>query len=118
MADQQTKPRGIEPGQVYDVAGLAGQNEDSIVSRTLVNADSGSLTMFAFAQGQKLSEHTCPYDALAHVLEGEAEIVLDGNPVPVRANQMLLMPAHVPHAVHATERFTMLLTMFKAQGKT
>lgn len=114
MSDATTKLPGIAPRTVHDVADLAAYNADSIVSRTLMNAKSGSLTLFAFAEGQQLSEHTCPYDAMAHVLHGAGEIVIDGEPFHVAAGQMLVMPAGVPHAVNATQAFTMLLTMFKA----
>lgn len=117
MTDNSNKSPGLAPGQVHDLAELAQACEDSIVSRALVNAKSGSLTLFAFAEGQKLSEHTCPYDAVAHVLDGAAEITVAGVPHVVRAGQALLMPANAPHAVHARQSFKMLLTMFKTQGE-
>ena len=116
MSDTTTKAPGVAPRQVHDVADLAQQNDDSIVSRTLMNTKSGSLSLFVFAEGQRLSEHTCPYDAMAHVLEGTAEIVIDGVSFGVNAGQMLLMPANVPHAVHAKQSFKMLLTMFKVKN--
>lgn len=115
MTDTTTKSPGLAPSDVYDIEGLAAYSDDAIVSRTLINAKSGSLTLFAFAAGQELSEHTCPYNAMVHVLEGEGQIIIDGKPFTVRANQMLLLPAGVPHAVNAVKHFKMLLTMFKTK---
>lgn len=83
----------------------------SIVSRRLLKHRSGTMTVFALDRGQGLSEHTAPFDAVVHVLEGEAEITLSGSPFRVRAGEMLLIPAHVPHAVLAVERFKMVLTL-------
>ena len=114
MSNESTKTTGLEPATVCKLADLAVHNNDSIVSRTLVKSPSGSLTLFAFDTGQHLSEHTCPYDATAYVIEGAAEIVIGGNPLKVSAGQVVLMPANVPHAVNARQEFKMLLTMFKA----
>jgi quercetin dioxygenase-like cupin family protein len=116
MSDTARKSQGIMPRTVYGVADLVSQGDDSIVSRALMNSKSGSLTLFAFAEGQQLSEHTCPYDACAQVLDGTAEIVLDGEPFNVGAGQMIVMPANVPHAVHARQSFKLLLTMFKVNN--
>lgn len=113
MSETKVQSRGLEPATVHALAALARRNDNSIVSRTLMNTKSGSLTLFVFAEGQKLSEHTSPYDALAHVLEGEAEIVIDGTPFAMGKDQVILMPQNVPHAVNARKGFTMLLTMFK-----
>ncbi len=110
-----TKNTGLEPTHVCDLADLVVNNNDSIVSRTLMKSPSGSLTLFAFDAGQHLSEHTCPFDATAHVIDGAAEIVIDGSPHEVFAGQIVLMPANVPHAVNARQAFKMLLTMFKAE---
>jgi quercetin dioxygenase-like cupin family protein len=113
MTDTLSKNAGIAPASVCKLADLATHSDDSIVSRTLMNPQSGSLTLFAFDAGQHLSEHTCPYEALAQVIEGTAEIVIDGTPHEVSSGEVLLMPANVPHAVNARKRFKMLLTMFK-----
>ena len=72
------------------------------------------MTLFAFAAGQELSEHTAPYDALVLVMEGEATITVAGRPYRVGAGEMILMPAHQPHALKATSRFKMLLTMIRS----
>lgn len=113
MKETATKSPGIGPREVHKIADLATYSDDSIVSRTLVKSKSGSLTLFAFAAGQHLSEHTCPFDACAHVVDGTAEIVIDGVPFKVSSGQMIVMPANVPHFVNARQRFIMLLTMFK-----
>ena len=113
MKKTATKSPGITLRKVHKIADLATYSEDSIVSRTLVKSKSGSLTLFAFAAGQHLSEHTCPFDACAHIVDGTAEIVIDGVPFKIGSGQMIVMPANVPHAVNARQGFIMLLTMFK-----
>jgi quercetin dioxygenase-like cupin family protein len=115
MADTLTKSGSIIPADVCEVAELVAHNDDAIVSRTLLKSPSGSLTLFAFDAGQHLSEHTCPYDAIAQVVAGTAEIVIDGTAHEVPAGHLVRMPANVPHAVNARQRFKMLLTMFKAE---
>ena len=117
MTENATQQAGIAPATVYQVAALAAPQEGSIVSRTLVNAPTGSLTLFAFAEGQRLSEHTAPFDAFAHVLEGSAAITIDGVTHEVDRGHAVLMPANVPHAVHAKQPFTMALTMFKSERR-
>jgi quercetin dioxygenase-like cupin family protein len=87
--------------------------DGSIVSKIILNKDTGTVTLFAFDQGQKLSEHTAPFDALVHIVDGEAELIIGGEPVIVTAGQFSVMPADIPHAVNANERFKMLLTMIK-----
>jgi quercetin dioxygenase-like cupin family protein len=89
--------------------------EGSIVSRTIADGDEGTLTLFAFDRGQSLSEHTAPYDAHAIVIDGQAEFTIGGRVVTTGAGEMVLMPAGVPHAVRAPERFKMLLVMIRAQ---
>ncbi len=102
------------PEGAADLAGLVAVQPGSVVSRTLVKKDKGTVTLFAFDAGQGLSEHTAPFDALVHVLEGEAEVVLGGKAHRVGAGQALLMPAGVPHALMAVRPFKMLLTMVRA----
>lgn len=87
--------------------------DGSIVSRALVQKPVGSMTLFAFDVGQALNEHTAPYDAFVLVLDGEAELVIGGAPVIAKAGETTLMPANVPHAVNARQRFKMLLTMIR-----
>ena len=88
----------------------------SVVSKTLVDKKAGTLTLFAFDQGQGLSEHTAPFDAIVQVLDGAAELVIGGTSVPARTGEMVIMPANVPHSVRAVQRFKMLLTMIWEKG--
>ncbi|MGD8396467.1 MAG: cupin domain-containing protein [Candidatus Eiseniibacteriota bacterium] len=92
---------------------LVDYAEGSIVSRTLARSKAGTITLFAFDAGQALSEHSTPYDAFVQILDGDAELVIGGTSVPVTAGDTVVMPADVPHAVHATARFKMLLTMIR-----
>lgn len=87
--------------------------DDAIVSKTLVNEKAGTLTLFAFDQGQELSEHTTPFDAVVQVLDGEVDLVIGGETVRAATGEMVIMPARVPHAVRAVKRFKMLLTMIR-----
>jgi quercetin dioxygenase-like cupin family protein len=93
---------------------LVAYQEGAVVSRTLLKRGGGSVTLFAFDQGQSLSEHTAPFDAVAHVLEGEALITIAGVPVTVPAGEIVLLPANQSHAVAALTRFKMLLTMIRS----
>ena len=105
----------IPAGEVLDLAGLVSYAEESIVSRTLVENKAGTITLFAFDAGQNLSEHTAPFNALVQILDGEGEFTVGSKASSVGAGQALLMPANVPHAVKAKERFKMLLTMLRSK---
>jgi quercetin dioxygenase-like cupin family protein len=98
----------------FPPTGLVGYQDGAVVSRTLLKRAGGTITLFAFDEGQSLSEHTAPFDAVAHVLEGDVEISIAGTPLNLSAGQMVLMPANQPHAVHARTRFKMLLTMIRS----
>ena len=93
---------------------LVDYQTDSIVSRTIINKKHGSVTIFAFDRGQKLSEHTEPFDALLEIVEGKAVVTIDGTDYEVFNGQQIIMPANVPHAVRAEEKFKMVLVMIKA----
>ena len=93
---------------------LVAYQEASVVSKTLIEKETGTVTLFAFDKGQGLSEHTAPFDAMVYVLDGVAEIAISGNPVVVRQGEMLVMPANQPHALKAVERFKMMLTMIRS----
>ena len=93
---------------------MINYQDGSIVSRTLIDKDVGTVTLFAFDKGQGLSEHTAPYDALIYVLQGKVEAKLSGTSMLVSKGEMLIMPANKPHALQATERFKMLLIMIKS----
>jgi len=97
-----------------NLANLVGYQEASVVSKTLLEKDTGTVTLFAFDKGQGLSEHTAPFDAMVCVLDGVAEITIAGNPVTLQQGEMLIMPANKPHALRAVERFKMMLTMIKS----
>lgn len=101
-------------GEALDLACLVRYSEGAIVSRALADGDAGSVTLFAFDAGQSLSEHSAPFDAMVQVLDGEVELVIGGESVPASAGQLVVMPANVPHAVRATQRFKMLLTMLRS----
>ncbi|MBN1508032.1 MAG: cupin domain-containing protein [Sedimentisphaerales bacterium] len=90
-----------------------GYAPDSIVSKTILDKHVGTVTLFAFDKGQRLSEHTSPYDAIVLVTDGRATVTIDGQPQSVSAGQIIIMPANVPHTVAADERFKMLLIMIR-----
>lgn len=100
--------------QASNLSSLIGYQTGSVVSRTLVNKKTGTVTLFAFDQGQGLSEHTTPYDALVHVVEGVVDITISGNTQRLSTGDVILMPANEPHALHGVEAFKMLLIMIKS----
>ena len=100
--------------RVLHTAELVGYQEGAVVSRTLINQKTGTVTLFAFDTGQELSEHTAPYDALVQVLDGETEISIAGQPFQLRAGDAIIMPANNPHAVKALTSFKMMLTMIRS----
>jgi len=100
--------------EILNITGLAEYQTGSVVSRQLTKAEGGNVTFFAFDEGQELSEHTAPFDALVHVLDGEVEIKISGKPSLLKAGEAIIMPANQPHAVKAVKQFKMLLTMIKA----
>ncbi|HEY9070828.1 MAG TPA: cupin domain-containing protein [Candidatus Ozemobacteraceae bacterium] len=97
-----------------DLAGFVDYASGSVVSKTLVDKKIGTVTLFSFDQGQGLSEHTAPFDAIVQIIDGEAVIMIDGAPHTVRAGEMILMPANHPHSLRAEKRFKMLLTMIRS----
>jgi quercetin dioxygenase-like cupin family protein len=97
----------------HELAALITVQPGAVVSRTLVNKPAGTVTLFVFDAGEGLSEHTAPYDALVHVIEGEADVRIATSAHAVAAGHMLLLPANVPHALHARVPFKMLLTMIR-----
>lgn len=107
--------RGRPPsGERFDLASLVGYQDGSVVSRTLVDDRAGTVTLFAFDEGQGLSEHKAPFDALLHVLEGEALVTVAGTESRLAAGEAIILPAGKPHAVRAPVRFKMLLTMIRS----
>jgi len=100
--------------QVIEMADMVDYQEGSVVSRTIVNKKTGTVTLFAFAEEQGLSEHKTPFDALVHVLDGEVEITISGKPFRLKRGEMIIMPADEPHALKAITRFKMILTMIRS----
>jgi quercetin dioxygenase-like cupin family protein len=100
-------------GQAADLADLVQISPDSIVSKILLDKPVGSLTLFAFDRGQRLSEHTSPYDAVVQIVEGSAVLTIGGKAVEAKSGQIVIMPSGIPHSVDASEPFKMLLTMIR-----
>lgn len=103
----------ITAAHAISVTELADYQKDAVVSRTIIDKKSGTITLFAFDEGQKLSEHIVPFDALVHLVDGEAEIVISGKPLHLKEGEICIMPAHEPHAVRAVKKFKMVLTMIR-----
>ena len=104
---------GIAAAEVMAALELVSYQDGSVVSRQIVKQEKGNVTLFAFDAGQELSEHTAPFDALVHVIDGEAEITIAGKSIRAKAGEMVIMPANQPHALKTITRFKMLLTMIR-----
>ena len=100
-------------GQVFDLEKMLDYQKGSVVSRTIMNKDVGTVTLFSFDKDEGLSEHTAPFDALVYILDGEAEITISKQPHNVKKGQMIIMPANDPHALKALKPFKMMLVMIK-----
>jgi len=109
MPDKIPAPVG-EPFNLVDHVTYA---EGSVISKTLLDKGIGNITLFSFDTGQGLSEHTSPYDAVVHILDGEAEITIAGDMRIVKTGEMIIMPANIPHALLAQKQFKMLLIMIR-----
>lgn len=96
------------------VKNLIDYQEESVVSREIIAKDTGTVTIFAFDKGEGLSEHTAPFDAMVQVIDGMAEIIISGHKNIIKTGEMIIMPANDPHALHALERFKMILTMIRS----
>ncbi len=104
---------GLASAQPVKAIALVAYQQGAVVSRELLRNRAGTVTVFAFDAGQALSEHTAPFDALVHVLEGEVEIAISGKPNRLGPGDLILMPANEPHAVKALTRFKMMLLMLR-----
>lgn len=111
MKSQRFEKLVAAPARLVD---LVGYQEGSVVSRTLIDKKTGTVTLFAFDEGQGLSEHTAPYDATVCLLEGEAEIVISGTLHSVQGGEVIILPANEPHALKALKKFKMLLIMIRS----
>ena len=112
--DKHDKKREELYSKVLSLKDVVAYQEGTVASRMLVNKPAGTITLFAFDAGEGLSEHTAPYDAIVTIIDGEAEITIAGREFHLRKGQMIIMPAHVPHAVRAVQRFRMMLVMIHA----
>jgi quercetin dioxygenase-like cupin family protein len=101
-------------GNALTMKDLVAYNDGSVVSKTLIDKKIGTVTMFSFDAGQGLSEHTAPFDAFVQVMDGEAEVTINGEAQTVAAGQMIIMPANIPHELKAIKPFKMLLVMIRA----
>jgi quercetin dioxygenase-like cupin family protein len=101
-------------GKALTMSDLVAYQDGSVVSKTLIDKKIGTLTLFSFDAGQGLSEHAAPYDAFVQVVDGEAEVTIEGSAQTVAAGQMIIMPANKPHALKAVKPFKMLLVMIRA----
>lgn len=101
-------------GKAGTLADLVNYAEGSIVSKQVIKREKGTVTLFAFDEGQGLSEHTAPFDALVYVVDGETEIRIGGKPSCLKAGEAIILPANKPHALKATTKFKMLLVMIRA----
>lgn len=102
-----------ERTETVKIINLVDYRKDSIVSRTLIDGESGNVTFFAFDERQGLSEHVAPYEALVYILDGEAQVAISGKTYDLKEGETILIPANKPHALKATRKFKMMLTMIK-----
>ena len=103
----------INHSEIFDFCQKADYSSDGIVSKRIIQKPIGNVTLFAFDKGQELSEHSAPFDALIQVIEGSSQIIINKKVYELTQGQSIIMPANIPHAVKATAKFKMLLTMIK-----
>lgn len=106
----------LETSKSFELKKLIEYARDSIVSRTIAERKTGTLTVFAFDKDQGLSEHSAPFDAIVQVIDGTGEFIIGGKTVKASSGQILIMPAKIPHAVRAVKKFKMLLTMIRSEN--
>ena len=99
---------------IYETKNLVEYQEGSVVSKEIIKKETGTVTVFAFDKNEGLSEHTAPFDAMVQVIDGVLELTIDGEMFTLTKGNMIIMPANVPHALHAKEKFKMVLTMIKS----
>ena len=107
------KPKQLT-AKASNLSGLIEYQEGSVVSRTIIDKKTGTVTLFAFDENQGLSEHTASYDAMVYVIEGEVNVTIAGKPISLKQGEVTIMPANQPHALNAKSKFKMLLTMIKS----
>jgi len=104
----------IISGKKYIASQSIDYQDSAIVSKIITKKETGNITLFAFDKGQSLSEHTAPFDAMVFIIDGKAEIVISGESHFLNIGEFIIMPANIPHAVNAPEKFKMILTMIKS----
>jgi quercetin dioxygenase-like cupin family protein len=104
----------FEKSKVFSFKESVEYSEGGIVSKTVLKKQSGNISLFSFAKGEALSEHTAPFDAMIQVVDGSAEITIGGTPFIVSSGETIIMPANISHAVRAVENFKMVLTMIRS----
>ena len=104
----------FDKAEIYPLETSIEYADDSIVSKTILKKETGTVTLFGFDKGQGLSKHSAPFDAIVQIIEGNANIIIDESSYQLSQGDMIIMPANIPHAVEASERFKMLLTMIKS----
>jgi len=105
----------FEKGVKFSFNDSINYNEQAIVSKHILKKDNGNISLFSFDKGEGLSEHTTPFDAVVYIVDGKADIVIDGKSNILEANETIIMPANIPHALKAVEPFKMVLTMIKTK---
>ncbi len=103
----------FEPAKIFSMEDSIEYSSGGVISKQVIKKQSGNVTLFSFDKDQGLTEHTSPFDAMVHILDGEAEIRIDGNPYLLKKGDCIIMPANHPHALHALEPFKMVLTMIE-----
>jgi len=105
----------FEKGKIFSYAESIAYSDNAVVSKHILKKETGNISIFAFDKGEGLSEHTAPFDAVVSIVDGKAEVKIDGVPHVLAAGNNIIMPANVPHALNAIEKFKMVLTMIKSQ---
>jgi len=117
MNDYKMAPKSVAKlfpvAEKFNMTDMVQYADGSVVSKIVIRNERGNITLFAFDKGEFLSEHTAPFDAIVQILDGDANIVIDGKYYQLQKGESIIMPANVPHAVQAIEKFKMLLTMIK-----
>ena len=106
----------FDKGTKFSIKNSIEYNSNAIVSKHILKKSTGNISLFAFDKGEELSEHTAPFDAMVHIVDGKADIIIDGNSYILEANETIIRPANIPHALKAVERFKMVLTMIREKN--
>ena len=106
----------LDKGVKFSFNDSINYNDSAIVSKHLLKKSTGNISLFAFDKGEELSEHTAPFDAMVHIVDGKADIIIDGKSNILQANETIIMPANIPHALKAVEQFKMVLTMIREKN--